>query len=91
MWNEDEGRRLAHQRIHGAVVHLLLEDQKLYAVSDLGQTIVWDLKALYVDYCTLLEQVWQRVPVEWHHGRPVLASPPTIDRCAKGSSNPSFR
>jgi hypothetical protein len=76
-----DGKQLATARIHGPIEHLLLENQKLYAASSLGQHLVWDLKALYADRCALLREVWQRVPVVWRDGRPVLEAPPLNHRC----------
>jgi len=80
IWDLSDGARLAHARVHGPVVHMLLEEQRLYVASDLGGVLVWDLSAFYREYCDLLQQVWQRVPVVWEKGRPELR-PPADHRC----------
>lgn len=82
IWNQRDGTRLAHARMHGSVIHLLLEAHKLYAASDLGAHLVWDLSAFYRDYCELLREVWSRVPVVWQNGRAELEPPPGAHRCS---------
>jgi len=81
LWNLEDGQRLDHARLHGAVVHLALENQRLYAATELGQWLVWDLSAFYLDHCELLRQVWQSVPVLWEGGRPVVAPTPEAHPC----------
>ncbi|MFH0900931.1 MAG: hypothetical protein V2A73_09910 [Pseudomonadota bacterium] len=62
----------------------------LYAVTELGDYLVWNLGSFYQDYCELLGDVWRKVPLVWHSGLPVLAPPPTWHRCvdviARGSA-----
>jgi hypothetical protein len=76
LWDIASGVRLDHTRVHGAVTHLLLAGRRLYAASDLGSHIVWDLEPLYLPYCAFLRQVWARVPVVWRQGLVVIQSPP---------------
>jgi hypothetical protein len=81
MWSWRDGKQLAAGRIHGPIEHLLLEKQKLYAASSLGQHLVWNLSPLYAEHCALLREVWQRVPVVWQDGRAVVEAPPPNHAC----------
>jgi WD40 repeat protein len=76
-----DGKQLATARIHGPIQHLLLDEPKLYAASSLGQHLVWDLSALYAERCSLLREVWKRVPIVWREGRAVREPPPTGHPC----------
>ena len=78
MWSYHDGKRLEHARLHGPVTHLLLEKDKLYAATDLGQHLLWDLSVFYASRCALLRRLWQRVPVVWDDGR-AKAEPPSAD------------
>jgi len=82
MWDSTNGKRLAHARIHGPVTHLLLEGNKLYAATDLGQHLIWDLSTFSASYCALLRQLWQRVHVVWKDGRAEAKPPPRDHDCA---------
>jgi WD40 repeat protein len=77
-----DGKQLATARVHGPIEHLLLEKQKLYAASSLGQHLVWDLSALYAERCALLREVWKRVPVVWRDGHAVREPPPSDHSCS---------
>ena len=57
LWDLTTGARLAHGRVHGPAVHLLLEGQRLHAVSELGDVLTWDLSAFYLSYKELLRRV----------------------------------
>ncbi len=57
LWDLTTGARLAHGRVHGAAVHLMLEGQRLHAVSELGDMLTWDLSAFYLSYEDLLRRV----------------------------------
>jgi len=81
IWSLADGSRLAHAQLHGAVAHLLLEDGKLYAASELGDHLVWDLRQLRRDYCELMDEIWKRVPVVWAEGRAIVRPPPETHRC----------
>jgi hypothetical protein len=81
IWNLQSGRRLEHVHLHGPVIHLLLTRDRLYAATELGHHVSWDLSVLRSGYCTLLQQVWDKVPVVWRDGRPVLQPPPSDHRC----------
>jgi hypothetical protein len=84
IWDRDDGKRLEHARIHGPVVHLLLRGSKLYAASELGHHLIWDLGLFFADRCELLRQVQSRVPVVWERGHPVIAPPSRGGGCVRG-------
>jgi WD40 repeat protein/serine/threonine protein kinase len=81
IWSEANGTLLASERLHGRVVHLRTEGQRLYAVSELGQHLVWELEAFYRPYCELLHNVWADVPVVWHNGQPTMREPDAENHC----------
>ncbi|MBW2454027.1 MAG: protein kinase [Deltaproteobacteria bacterium] len=81
LWNQADGILLEHARLHGAVQHLLLENQAVFAATDLGQSLVWDLSVFQADRCALLRQIWERVPVVWERGRAVERPPPSNHHC----------
>jgi WD40 repeat protein len=83
IWDLRTGARLDSARLHGPVVHLLLEGRRLYAASELGGHLVWDLQVLYTSYCDLLRQVWRKVPAVWFEGRPTHREPPASHDCAR--------
>jgi WD40 repeat protein/serine/threonine protein kinase len=76
-----DGALLMKTRLHGAVVHLLVEDTALYAATDLGDRVRWDLSVFSRDYCTLMREIWSRVPVVWEQGKPTVREPPVQHRC----------
>jgi len=81
IWDRSRGTRLAATQIHGAVLHLLLQDSQMIVTSELGEHLVWDLKPLVQDYCQLLRRVWSKIGVSWEQGRLVRRAPPTGHRC----------
>ena len=54
----------------------------LYAATELGDHLAWELRVFSVPHCELLREVARDVPVVWEGGRPVpagvsdLACPP---------------
>jgi hypothetical protein len=81
IWSEANGALLASERLHGRVVHLRTEGHRLYAASELGQHLVWELEAFYRPYCELLGNVWSDVPVVWDNGQPVMREPDAQHHC----------
>ena len=81
IWSLDSGARLVHLRLHGPVTELRLQDHTLHVATELGDTEELDLDVLYRDYCAVLGEVWDDVPVVWESGRPVLRPPPPDHRC----------
>ena len=74
--------RLDHVQLHGAVVHLVIRDNKLFAATERGDHEVLDLASFNMAYCDLLRSVWRKAPVVWEGGLPVLRSIPTSHKCA---------
>ena len=81
LWSLATGRRLRHDRLHGPVTRLLLRDHKLYATTELGAHLAWDLAVLQLDYCELMRRVWRDVPVIWRGSMAARAAPPAGHRC----------
>ncbi|MFH0901203.1 MAG: hypothetical protein V2A73_11305, partial [Pseudomonadota bacterium] len=84
IWHLDTGKRLRSFKLHGPIVHLLVdnESRRLYAATEVGDYQTIDLSSLFEDYCEVLADVWRRVPVVWQAGVPSLALPPARHRCA---------
>jgi len=83
MWDIQDGTQLDRAQLHGPVAHLLLQDGRLYAASELGDALTLDLDVFGADYCDLLRDVWSSVPVVWKDGRPVYADPPAEHLCTR--------
>ena len=69
IWFATNGAALMHRRLHGPVRHLLLNNDMLYAATELGQHLVWDLRVFSRRYCDLLQSIWNTVAVTWRDGR----------------------
>jgi len=82
IWSLDDGSPLYLTTLHGAVVHLLLEDERLHAASELGDVRTVDLAIFYRDYCDLLGEIWKNAPAVWEGGKLVLKPPPGGHACA---------
>jgi hypothetical protein len=83
IWSLSNGRLLHHVQLHGPVVHLLLQDRKLFAATELGDYSVVDLSVFSLAYCDLLNDIWSRVPVVWRNGLPWAEARPTRHACAE--------
>jgi len=83
IWNGADGKRLLAMQLHGPVVHMLMEKQHLYAATDLGDYLDWDLSALHRPRCELLQEVWRRVPVIWDRGAPREQAAPKDHPCTQ--------
>jgi len=83
IWNFKTGLRLYLSRLHGPVRHLQIRKGTLYAASELGDKLVFDLSAFQKKYCDLVRDVWQKVPVVWESGSPTLRSAPDNHQCSK--------
>ncbi len=89
IWYLDSGTKLDHSKLHGPVVHLLLERGKLYIATELGDHLTMDLSTFYKDYCKLVRQVWRDVPVVWKKGLPKRKDPDSGHACFKGMTRQS--
>ncbi|MBW2456085.1 MAG: protein kinase [Deltaproteobacteria bacterium] len=84
IWDLADGARLTHARLHGPVAHLLLEGRQLHAATALGNHLTWDLSSFHRDYCELLREIWDAVPLAWQGGQAVRRPPPEDHRCVSG-------
>jgi WD40 repeat protein/serine/threonine protein kinase len=84
IWDARTGERLHLAHLHGPVVHLLSRGRRLYAATELGDHLTWDLGVLHLQRCELLEAVWKRIPVVWDGGLPVVRAPPAGHPCRAG-------
>lgn len=82
LWTLDNGTLLENARLHGAILHLLRRDDALYAASELGQFVRWDLGVFHQGYCELVGQIFRSIPMVWEHGLPKLSPPPEGHPCA---------
>jgi WD40 repeat protein len=82
LWSTESGARLQDVRLHGPVRFIVVRGDRLHAASDLGQHVSIDLGLYSRDYCDLMREVWQVVPVVWVNGQPV-ARAPSDHRCAR--------
>jgi len=83
IWHLQNGSQLERSRLHGAVTHMALWDQRLYVASELGDHLVLDLSTFRISYCEMLRQVWRDVPTVWENGVPLLRVPPLTHPCAR--------
>ncbi len=83
VWSAESRALLDHAKIHGSIAHLLLEGGTVYAASDLGDYVALDLTTLTQDYCTLLDELWGEVTVQWVDGHAVHADPDPDHPCAE--------
>ena len=81
VWAEDAGTLLRTAQLHGPVVHMRISAEKLYAASELGGFVVWDLSPFYRERCALLREVWEQVPVIWQRGQALERPPPSSHPC----------
>ena len=79
------GQGIARAHLHGRVAHLLLTQDAnasaLYAASDLGSWLRWDLRVFSSDRCTFLRAVWRDVPVVWRSGSVQASEAPADHPC----------
>jgi len=83
IWNIDDGVRLMNLHLHGPVSHLLLQHDRLYAATELGDHEALDLSVFTSGYCDLMRAVWDEVPVVWRDGRAEEAPPSPSHECAE--------
>jgi WD40 repeat protein len=77
-----DGVRLDEAWLHGPLAHLELAGTTAIAASELGDHLRLELSALTAPACDLLREVWQRVPVIWEGGQPIVRAPPRDHPCA---------
>jgi WD40 repeat protein/serine/threonine protein kinase len=84
LWDAGTGHRLGRERLHGPVHDARLEGDRLYAVTGLGDQLVWDFSAFHAPYCEVMHRVWNEVPVVWEHGAAAHRPHPELHRCSSG-------
>ena len=87
LWDLKTGALLDSQKLHGPIKHLFIEELQLIAISEFGNSLVWDLNTLYQDYCELLNQVWNDVPTIWLNSSVKVGQAPAKHRCKKHSES----
>ena len=83
LWSLESGALLYRFRLHGPAIHLQVDEDHLYAASELGDARTLDLGILGLDECALLRHLWSRVPVIWHEGAAQRRPPPEDHRCVE--------
>jgi len=83
LWSLANGQRIEHGRIHGPVIHLVMQGPRLLAATGLGDHLGWSFPDLEAPYCEVLRRVWKDVPIRWEGGLPVLREPPRDHRCSR--------
>ncbi len=81
LWDSLSGAQLQSTRLHGPIKYLLVRKDKMYAISDLGDYVVWDLTFLSENYCSLLQNVWQEIPFRARGASVILQTVPREHRC----------
>ena len=82
LWSTEDGTRLALTQLHGSVTEMRHVDGTVHALTDLGWHLAWDISAFATDYCTLMQQIWDAVPVSWHQGRTDVLPRPSGHPCS---------
>lgn len=91
LWDRADGAKLLTRRLHGAVRQLAVLDGRLHALTELGAHAAIDLAVLERDRCTLLREVWERVPVCWEAGGPQACEPPRQHACLAPAQSDATR
>ena len=84
LWSLEDGTRLLATRLYGPVAHMLLRGDRFDVATAMGDTLSWDLGVFRRDYCALMEDVWDQVPVVWTHGEPVVQARSVEHGCVVG-------
>lgn len=82
IWDTESGSQLMRFGLHGPAVHLMMDGKRLVAATELGDSTVVDLREYDLDYCSLLGEVWEGVPVVWEGGQEVKRERPAGHVCA---------
>ncbi len=81
LFSLEDGSALAEFKLHGPAVHILERQQTLYVATALGDHEVIDLSIFARDYCSVLKDVWEHIPVAWEQGEAVIDPPPPDHAC----------
>jgi len=85
VWNQKDGASLAEEALHGRVSHMMVVDESLHVLSDLGEYTTMELSDLFRSRCELLHAVWKQVPTGWLDGRRQIRPPPADHVCLQDS------
>ncbi len=81
LWDAGSGRLLKHGELHARVTALTVAGTSLYAASEVGNWLRFELGALGADYCALVKEMWGETPVHWLAGAAVAVAPPDGHAC----------
>lgn len=76
-----DGALLLKAELHGPIAHLVMHDDRAYVVTELGDTLVWELDFLTSDYCALMHGIWANTPIVWEQGEPRIREAPAAHPC----------
>jgi WD40 repeat protein len=79
----DDGHPLGGVHLHGPVTRAVSRGDALFIASELGHHATLDLTPLRQPYCTLLDDVWQKTPLQWEAGKAVPRPPPRLHPCRR--------
>ena len=79
----DSGEVVDVGELRGRPNHALLADDVLYVTTVVGDHAVIDLTDYTREYCDLMREVWDEVPIVWEDGKAVLAEPPPDHPCVR--------
>ena len=83
LWNLEDGTLLDSFKLHGSVVHLQVHERFLYAATAVGDYMTENLSVFYREYCNVVNDVWENIPIVWADGKPVVRSPDESHPCRK--------
>jgi WD40 repeat protein len=82
LWDLHSGQPLERGRLHGPVIHLARRGDRIWAATELGDHLSWQLDVLSRDYCELLRRLWRRIPTTWRQSQLVSAPAPADHACS---------
>jgi len=81
LWSTDRGTVLVDAQLYGPVVHLAAQGSTVMAATEMGDHLAWELGVLDEPYCTLMQGLWDEVPVVWRQQGLRLEGAPAGHRC----------
>jgi WD40 repeat protein len=81
LWSAERGSVLVDAHLYGPVVHLAARGSTVMAATEMGDHLAWELGMLDLPYCTLLERIWEEVPMVWRQQGLRLEGPPPGHSC----------
>ncbi len=68
LWSVDNGIRHYWTELYGPVTELSLADGRLYAASEIGDSLTLDLGEFYAEYCDVMRGMWDETPSDGQAG-----------------------